>query len=47
MRKLDEYEYAGPLTLEVGMSAAEKYKKMEPKAFIQDAYNRIKKISEL
>ena len=47
MRKLDEYEYAGPLTLEVGMSASEEYKKMAPKAFIQQAYDRIKKISEL
>ena len=47
MRKLDEYGYAGPLTLEVGMGATEAYKQMTPRAFLEDCYARVKKISEL
>lgn len=47
MKKIHQYEYAGPLTLEVGMSATEAYQKMPPHAFLEDCYTRIKKISEL
>ena len=47
MRKLDQYGYTGPLTLEVGMSATEEYKQMDPRAFLEDCYARINKISKL
>ncbi|MBE6602170.1 MAG: sugar phosphate isomerase/epimerase [Ruminococcaceae bacterium] len=47
MQKLDAYGYAGPLTLEVGMSATEQYKQMTPRAFLEDCYARLQKIAAL
>lgn len=47
MRKIEQYGYEGPLTLEVGMSATEEYQKMTPRAFLDECYARVKKISEL
>ncbi|MBQ8388911.1 MAG: sugar phosphate isomerase/epimerase [Clostridia bacterium] len=46
MRKLDEYGYAGPLTLEVGQNRPD-YQAMSPEAFLATCYERIKKISEM
>jgi sugar phosphate isomerase/epimerase len=46
MRKLDEYGYAGPLTLEVGQNRPE-YLAMSPEEFLATCYERIKKISEM
>ena len=42
--KLDEYGYAGPLTLEVTNS---KYPEYTPEEFLATCYDRIKKISEM
>ncbi len=47
MRKLDEYEYTGTLMLEVFNSRKPEYKEMSPQEFIQTAYDRIKKISQM
>ena len=46
MRKLDEYGYAGNLTLEVGQHTDE-YAKMSPEEFLSTCYDRIKNISEM
>lgn len=46
MRKLDEYGYAGPLTLEVSMHRPE-YLCMTHEEFLSTCYERIKKISEM
>ena len=47
MRKLDEYGYAGSLTLEISNQTKPEYKEMTAEAFLRTAYDRIKKISEL
>lgn len=47
MRKLDEYGYTGPLTLEVGVGAAEKYQKMSPREFLKDSFARLQKIAAM
>ncbi len=47
MRKLDEYEYAGSLMLEVFDSSDERYKAYSPEEFVATCYERIKRISEL
>lgn len=47
MRKLDEYGYAGPLTLEVGAGEREIAKNVTPQEYLVDCYARVKKISEL
>ena len=44
MRKLNEYGYEGCLMLELGNS---RYQDMTAKEFLQTAYDRIKKISEM
>ena len=44
MRKLDEYQFEGPLILEV---SNRHYTDVEPRAFLTDCYARIQKISEL
>lgn len=44
MRKLDEYKYEGSLILEVGNS---RHRDMKPEAFLEDCYNRVKRISEM
>jgi len=46
MRKFDEYNYAGALTLEVGNNK-ELYSKITPEEFVREAYARVKKISEM
>lgn len=45
MRKLDEYEFSGPLMLEVFNHSI--YKSLTPEEFISTSYDRIKKISEM
>ena len=47
MRKLDEYGYAGSLTLEISNQTKPEYAQMSAEEFLQTAYDRIKKISEL
>ena len=47
MRKLDEYGYAGSLTLEVSQRTAPSYKEMSAEDFLSTCYERIKKISEM
>ena len=47
MRKLDEYEYTGTLMLEIFNTSRPEYKEMTPKEFIQTAFDRIKKISQM
>ena len=47
MRKLDEYEYEGTLMLEVFNNRKPEYSQMAPKEFIQTAFERITKISNL
>ena len=44
MRKLDEYEYAGALTLEVGN---DRHKELSPEEFLQTCFERLQKISEM
>ncbi|MBQ2734502.1 MAG: sugar phosphate isomerase/epimerase [Clostridia bacterium] len=44
MRKLDEYHFEGPLILEV---SNRRYPDVDPRAFLADCYERIRKISEL
>lgn len=46
MRKLDEYGYSGPLTLEVSQKKGE-YCKLTHEEFLATCYERIKKISEM
>ena len=47
MRKLDEYEYTGTLMLEVGNDSREDYGKLTPEEFVNTAFERVKRISEL
>lgn len=47
MRKLEEYGYRGPLTLEVGAGVTEEYEKMTPEAFLAECYARLERISKL
>ena len=47
MRKLDEYGYTGSLTLEISNQTKPEYAQMSTEKFLQTAYDRIKKISEL
>lgn len=47
MRKLDEYEYTGTLMLEVFNSSKPEYREMSPRDFIQTAFDRITKISNM
>lgn len=47
MRKLDEYGFAGALTLEVFRSAREDYEKLTAEEFLLTAYDRMKRISAL
>ena len=47
MRRLDAYGYAGPLVLEVFRSMREDYMALSDKAFLETAYERIKRISTL
>lgn len=47
MRKLDEYNYEGSLMLEVGYKSRGMYLHMTEEDFLKEAYNRIKKISEM
>lgn len=47
MKKLDKYEYAGPLVLEVFRGAREDYKALSAEEFLRTSYDRIKRISEL
>ena len=46
MRKLNEYDYAGSLMLEVN-NHREPYRAMDPDAFLQDCYQRVSKIAAL
>ena len=46
MRKMDEYGYTGTLMLETG-NWNERYADIPPEKFLQTAYERIKKISEM
>lgn len=45
MRKLDEYDYRGALTLEVFAHKHEIYRDMSPEDFVRTAYERIRKVS--
>ncbi|MBE6694617.1 MAG: sugar phosphate isomerase/epimerase, partial [Ruminococcaceae bacterium] len=47
MRKLDEYGYAGDLTLEVFNSMSPEYLKMSNEEFLATAYERLLKISQM
>ncbi len=47
MRKLDEYEYTGVLMLEVFNVKKPEYTEMTPREFIQTAYDRLKKVSQM
>ena len=47
MRKLEEYGYRGPLTLEVSAGVAEEYEKMSPEAFLAECHARLERISKL
>ena len=47
MRRLDKYEYTGPLMLEVFRGVRADYKALSAEEFLTTAYERIKRISEL
>ncbi len=47
IRKMDKYGYTGALTLEVFHDTRGKYTHMSGEEFMKEAYDRIKKISEL
>lgn len=46
MRELDTYGYTGTLTLEIG-NGKEPYAKMTPEEFVNTAFERVKRLSEL
>ena len=47
MRKLDDYEYTGTLMLEVCNDSRKDYEELSPQAFVETAFQRVKRISEL
>ena len=47
MEKLDKYGYSGPLMLEVSKNAKAEYKALSVEEFMSNAFERIKRISEL